>query len=180
MDVLVGIWRAIARVALWLMFIGAVAFLATGAFSYWRGIPDNAIWIGYDDTQARWQAAMVRGTLHVVHSEPLAQRQRITKSEKRFGPFYFKDNQIGMVHAWGGGVPFWAPAVILLICPAAAMLAGPLRRRKRRKRGQCLKCGYNLTGLPEPRCPECGTPFTAPKRLPSGRCPLRWLSRRAG
>lgn len=24
----------------------------------------------------------------------------------------------------------------------------------------CRKCDYNLTGLPEARCPECGTPFT--------------------
>ena len=23
----------------------------------------------------------------------------------------------------------------------------------------CLECGYPLDGLPEPRCPECGTPF---------------------
>ena len=23
----------------------------------------------------------------------------------------------------------------------------------------CPKCGYDLRGLPEPRCPECGTPF---------------------
>lgn len=23
----------------------------------------------------------------------------------------------------------------------------------------CKSCGYSLTGLPEPRCPECGTEF---------------------
>jgi hypothetical protein len=25
--------------------------------------------------------------------------------------------------------------------------------------GVCERCGYNLRGLPEPRCPECGQPF---------------------
>lgn len=25
--------------------------------------------------------------------------------------------------------------------------------------GVCTRCGYNLRGLPERRCPECGTPF---------------------
>ncbi len=32
-------------------------------------------------------------------------------------------------------------------------------RYRRAKPGRCYECGYLLVGLPEPRCPECGTPF---------------------
>jgi len=31
------------------------------------------------------------------------------------------------------------------------------RGRRRLRRDCCPKCGYPLRGLPEPRCPECGT-----------------------
>ena len=31
----------------------------------------------------------------------------------------------------------------------------------------CPTCGYNLTGLKEPRCPECGTQFTLDQLLAS-------------
>ena len=31
-------------------------------------------------------------------------------------------------------------------------------------RGHCRRCGYNLTGLTEARCPECGTGFLAAGR----------------
>ena len=32
-------------------------------------------------------------------------------------------------------------------------------RRKRFRPGHCQQCDYNLTGLTESRCPECGTRF---------------------
>lgn len=47
--------------------------------------------------------------------------------------------------------------IALLAYPAAAFIRGPLRTKRRAKRGLCVHCGYNLTGLTEPRCPECGT-----------------------
>ncbi len=31
-------------------------------------------------------------------------------------------------------------------------------------RGHCRRCGYNLTGLTEARCPECGAGFDARRR----------------
>lgn len=39
-----------------------------------------------------------------------------------------------------------------------------LKMKKRRSLNKCVACGYQLSGLIEPRCPECGTEFD-PKRL---------------
>lgn len=53
--------------------------------------------------------------------------------------------------------PLWILLLVFSSYPAIAFIRGPLRRRRRRKRGLCIHCGYSLTGLPESRCPECGT-----------------------
>jgi len=61
---------------------------------------------------------------------------------------------------WGMSIllPYW-----LLACGAAAPGAGLLiiarrlhRRERRRRAGQCVRCGYDLQATPD-RCPECGT-----------------------
>jgi hypothetical protein len=55
--------------------------------------------------------------------------------------------------------PLWAPVVLFLLYPVIAFFRGPVRRCHRRAKGFCPCCAYDLTGLPEPRCPECGTPI---------------------
>ena len=57
-------------------------------------------------------------------------------------------------------VPVAMPgAVIILLWFAKAA-----RCRVRQAEGKCGKCGYDLRGLPEDRCPECGTSFKPENR----------------
>ncbi|MCH7873068.1 MAG: hypothetical protein IID33_15335 [Planctomycetes bacterium] len=56
-------------------------------------------------------------------------------------------------------VPFWMLFVLFSAHPTVTFTRASLRRRRLRRRGTCFNCNYNLTGLPEPRCPECGQPF---------------------
>ena len=46
---------------------------------------------------------------------------------------------------------------ILAAYPAIAFVRGPMRRWRRRRRGLCSTCGYDLTGNVSGTCPECGT-----------------------
>ena len=56
---------------------------------------------------------------------------------------------------WMLGVPLWIPFLLFAAYPTLAFIRGPLRRYRRRKRGLCVTCGYDLRGSPK-RCPECG------------------------
>jgi len=70
----------------------------------------------------------------------------------------------------GSSVDYWSLSLIFLelpllgLClifgayPTVVLFRGPIRRRRRRRRGLCLKCGYDVRLLTEPRCPECWTP----------------------
>lgn len=48
--------------------------------------------------------------------------------------------------------PLWIPLVVSMAVTISL-------KRRRHKHGVCTRCGYDLRGLPEPRCPECGLPF---------------------
>ena len=55
-------------------------------------------------------------------------------------------------------LPLWIP--LLVFATLSSYLLRPIhRRRKRRKLGLCVKCGYDLRASKD-RCPECGTVST--------------------
>jgi hypothetical protein len=74
--------------------------------------------------------------------------------------------QVRNVSAWGPetpprqwrangvAVPYWMPLALFLVSPL--VWAATFRRRGRARRGECLRCGYDLRATPD-RCPECGT-----------------------
>lgn len=55
-------------------------------------------------------------------------------------------------------LPTYMLVPILAAPPIWALLRGPFRRSRRRARGQCVHCGYNLTGNVTGVCSECGEP----------------------
>ena len=61
-------------------------------------------------------------------------------------------------------VPVWAFALIAAL-PPAAWLRGRIRRHRRRRRGLCPRCGYDLTGNTSGRCSECGEVVRAERRV---------------
>jgi hypothetical protein len=59
-------------------------------------------------------------------------------------------------------VPLWLVCLLFSAYPTIAFIRGPLRRYRRRKRGLCIRCGYDLTGNVSGICPECGIKVTRP------------------
>ena len=57
-------------------------------------------------------------------------------------------------------VPLWVPSVIFALLSYFTGFLPLYRRRKRKKLGLCVKCGYDLRASKD-RCPECGEEFVS-------------------
>ena len=59
-------------------------------------------------------------------------------------------------------IPLWIIVALFATYPFIVFIRGPLRRWRRKKKGLCLKCGYDLTGNVSGVCPDCGTEIKQP------------------
>jgi len=70
-----------------------------------------------------------------------------------------------LLYALAGNVGFLPLTLAVMMifnflsAPYIGLMSYEVRQERRRRRGLCVACGYNLRGLPEPRCPECGREF---------------------
>ena len=58
-------------------------------------------------------------------------------------------------------LPLWMILLFLTPYPTLAFIRGPLRRWRRKRKGLCLACGYDLTGNVTGTCSECGAKLLA-------------------
>ena len=54
-------------------------------------------------------------------------------------------------------VRMWLLSAVFFTYPTIAFIRGPYRRHRRRRKGLCPTCGYDLAGNVSGVCPECGT-----------------------
>ncbi len=54
------------------------------------------------------------------------------------------------------GLPLWFVSLVSGMFPSVAFLRGPVRRWRRKRKGLCVACGYNLQGNMSGVCSECG------------------------
>lgn len=59
-------------------------------------------------------------------------------------------------------IPFWSVYAVFAAYLTFAFIRGPVRRWRRRRKGLCVNCAYNLTGNVSGICPECGTKIERP------------------
>ncbi|MCB9849433.1 MAG: hypothetical protein H6817_01865 [Phycisphaerales bacterium] len=70
--------------------------------------------------------------------------------------------------------PIWLLFVVFGTYPIIAFMRGPVRSVLRARRGDCRRCGYDLSGIAIERCPECGRAFDLEQRAQAA---ARYLAR---
>lgn len=150
-------------VILTLAAVGTGMSWAASFYPNKQGFPAPAVgWTWFRDRQGLGSSLeVVRGNATFTHSywETTPGSPRVLL---KLGPFKCEYLNGSGAAWWIVGLPLWLPFSLLTVYPTIAFVRGPLRRWRRRQKGLCLRCGYNLTGNVSGICPECGTKIEKP------------------
>lgn len=141
-------------VVLTLAATGALVVIITGQRDRWH------VW-QIDAGRSIWTHLSTRefGAVYSTVDDPL--KPEIRSGWMGFGfvrsRMYSQPNNVYSNTMHAIFCPPWVIVSLLGIYPVIAFARGPFRHWRRRRRGGCLKCGYDLTGNVSGMCPECGS-----------------------
>jgi len=154
-------WRHLESVAP--ILFAVCAYQTDGFPGRYRGFPDADDFVGYYCFVLAGALAALdvarRGTLNAfVYGSAsllcctalLALEINLRLGQRTTYSFQLSDNIVQLI-SWS----IW----IVVNCALMALALRPYRRERRRIRGECVECGYNLRRSSD-RCPECGTHIT--------------------
>lgn len=136
----------------------------------WGGLSISIIVAGMFTATLRWYLCFWVGSLH-IHSYPGGFGMTVTDSRRLDRPAFMfwrhykifqPDSFLGLSDSKSTGaasewtLPLWPFFVFASMSPIVNWLWERHQLRRRRRRGHCETCGYNLTGSISGRCPECG------------------------
>lgn len=142
-----------------LITAGWIATAINANWRYWRSF--------YEDPKcpqcsACTCVALSNGCLRIAWVNGPSQVFSVPQTETVL-PFYERSPG----YMWNLGIPLWMPAAACGVI--SLLLWRSIRRKRRRASGVCKRCGYDLTGLTAPRCPECGHGFELPEGQPESQ-----------
>ena len=132
-----------------LSLVGLLLCVGLWGVSYWEPYyrtEESTLWA------SKGRFGLSNLGIEVVFSVEIEKWRGFQGFETDWLPYYSEDIQ--PFPYWSVGIPLWMPTFLFLAIFWLSLL--PLhRRRKRKKLGLCIKCGYDLRASKE-RCPECG------------------------
>jgi hypothetical protein len=153
----------LAATALWIVLVSL--YVSTNwrvyELSYKPPIKAGARWnvLWFASGRIAWSRFdPARSLSRPTYSPPSLRLKSYARSN---GSWFWKPYRARQAGGWYIGIPVWIPlAPITLIGPLPVVVAAGhtvwSRLRCRGDNALCEGCGYNLAGLPEPTCPECG------------------------
>lgn len=143
------------------LIVGILAVVPMGLYFGFRNVPSGACaWRCSLTPGGLFKAQLAEGRLDLVY---LGCRSYLRHAETRVSFIGFRvEKYPGGVefgsHVCGRiGIPLWTPAMLIGGVWTLPRVHRAVVRRRRRQRGVCVECCYDLTGNVSGVCPECGT-----------------------